>query len=487
MDNNKFFWEEDNNNPPENNQSNTDAQQQSQQPQQPQQPQQQAPAEQPHQQASAEAQGNYYYQQDVNAPQGQQKNENEAFAFTPPAAKKKMKKWQRTLIIVCSVVLILSVGAIGAISLGLVQFSTDNGLQITIGAPSGTDSNSSKTDKKVGSYLNISQTPKDSNSSSSSGKLTIAQVAAKVSPSVVGIETQVTDAFSSGTATGSGIIMTSDGYIVTNCHVIEGASSISVVMSDGTRYDAKLVGSDSDSDLAVLKIKATGLVKAEFGDSDALAVGDTAVAIGNPYGLELQGTVTSGIISAVNREITVNDTQTMTLIQTDAAINYGNSGGPLVNIYGQVVGINSLKLSESSAEGLGFAIPINTAKPIVDELITYGFISGKPAIGIQGSVITQDVAQYYNIPQGVYVSSFTSAEPMNSGLKIGDIITSFNGVKITDMATLNTEKDKFTAGDKVKITVYRDDNFYDNKQGKTLSLTITLADEKSTTQTPQLN
>ena len=254
------------------------------------------------------------------------------------------------------------------------------------------------------------------------------------------------------TATGSGIVMSSDGYIITNAHVIYDtesdyqmgkATSVSVVMGENhdQEYEAEIVGYDVQTDLAVLKIDAEGLTPAEFGNSDDLNVGELVVAIGNPLGFELYGTTTCGIVSAVNREVQLED-RTMTLIQTDAAINSGNSGGMLLNAYGQVVGINSMKMGSSygsaSVEGLGFAIPISDAKEIINSLINNGYVTGRPQLGITGVTVSESDAQRFNLPQGVYVYGVAeNSAAAKAGLQQGDIITAIDGVEVTTMEELS--------------------------------------------------
>jgi serine protease Do len=230
---------------------------------------------------------------------------------------------------------------------------------------------------------------------------------------------------------------------------------------DETEYDAQIVGYDLETDLAVLKIDATGLTPAEFGNSDDLRVGELVIAIGNPLGFELQNTVTCGIVSALNREVTINE-KDMTLIQTDAAINSGNSGGPLLNAYGQVVGINSAKMSSTygssnaSIEGLGFAIPISDAKDIIEDLINNGHVTGRPQFGITGVTVTESDAQHYNMPQGVYVYSVTDGSAAyEAGIRQGDVIIAVEGEEIKDMDSLNEAKNKHNAGDTIKITIFR--------------------------------
>lgn len=282
-------------------------------------------------------------------------------------------------------------------------------------------------------------------------ELTVPQIIAKARPSVVAIST--VSGWSTGT--GSGVIMTEDGTIMTNAHVVSGAQSITVRVMDGTEYEATLLGMDEKTDLAVIKIDATGLTPAEFGDSSSIVQGEIAVAIGNPLGLAFEGSVTQGIISAVSREIEV-DGRTMTYIQTDAAINPGNSGGALVNGSGQVIGINSVKVSSSDVEGLGFAIPISVALPIAEQLTTYGYVTGRPSIGIGGEDVTDYMVYYYRIPRGVLVGLVTPDSGAEAGgVEVGDVIVGLNGVSVSNMDELTNEKDKFSPGDTVTLTVYR--------------------------------
>lgn len=305
-----------------------------------------------------------------------------------------------------------------------------------------------------GTVLEISEEP------SAGEELTLQEIYEKVIPSVVSITSTV----SGGVATGTGIVMSEDGYVITNYHVIEGATKLEVLLQDDNEYEASLVGGDEASDLAVLKIDADGLTPAEFGSSDSLRVGDNVVAIGDPLGTELRGTMTDGIISAINRDLTVND-RTMTLIQTNAALNSGNSGGPLINSYGQVIGINTMKMSSyySSVEGLGFAIPISSAKPIIDELIEKGYVSGRPAIGITVvSNLNDAVRAYYDIPDGVVIQSVTEGSDAEAqGLQAGDVIIAFEGTAISDNDELRTLLNDYVAGDVVRLTIWRDGETFD--------------------------
>ena len=294
------------------------------------------------------------------------------------------------------------------------------------------------------------------------GALSLQEIYRRCIGSVVSIVT-VTP---SGKASGTGIIMSEDGYVITNHHVIESAQAVSVLTSDNQEYAASVVGSDETSDLAVLKVEAEGLQAAEFGDSSVLQVGDSVAAIGDPLGTALRGTMTDGIISAINRDLTVND-RTMSLIQTNAALNNGNSGGPLINCYGQVIGINTMKMSNfyslsTTVEGIGFAIPIDTAKPIIDELIEKGYVSGRPAIGIDGETLPATYRIYYRLPQGIYVTRvYRNSDAAAKGVSEGDIITAINGIDVTTMEQLNRVKNQFTAGQTVTLTIYRSGSSYD--------------------------
>ncbi|WP_297211928.1 S1C family serine protease [uncultured Flavonifractor sp.] len=252
---------------------------------------------------------------------------------------------------------------------------------------------------------------------------------------------------------GTGVLMTDDGYLITNAHVIEGCSRVEAVLQDERVYPALLVGYDVQTDLAVLKIDAGVLTPAEFGDSAALQVGDTVLAIGNPLGEELRGTMTDGIISAINRDVYV-DGYTMVLLQTTAALNSGNSGGALINQYGQVVGITNLKMEsyDSTVEGLGFAIPTATVKSVVDELIAHGVVTGRPTIGIT----VRAVSAYGSMPAGVRVESVQTGSDAEGKLEVGDIITLANGTPVTTTDELLAVKEQLSAGDVLALRFWRE-------------------------------
>ena len=292
------------------------------------------------------------------------------------------------------------------------------------------------------------------------GALSLQEIYKKCIGSVVSI----TASAQSGKSSGTGIVLSADGYLITNHHVIENAQVIAVQTSDDRQFQASIIGSDEASDLAVLKVESDDLQPAEFGDSGKLAVGDRVVAIGDPLGAQLRGTMTSGIVSAINRDLEVND-RTMTLIQTDAALNNGNSGGPLINCYGQVIGINTMKLRSyysTTAEGLGFAIPMAVAKPILEELMENGYVAGRPAIGISYDTLPLAFRIYYNLPEGVYISAvYDGSDAQAKGVAAGDIITAVNGTRVTSIDELNRVKNQFTAGDSITLTLYNGGSYRD--------------------------
>lgn len=303
-------------------------------------------------------------------------------------------------------------------------------------------------------------------SSSSSGEMSVEQIAEKVCDSVVEITTEVTqyDNFMRqyvSEGAGSGVILSSDGYIITNNHVIEDASKITVTLRDGTSYPATLVGTDSQGDIAVVKIDATGLKAAELGSSVDLKVGETVVAVGNPLG-QLGGTVTDGIVSALDRQIDI-DGQTMTLLQTNAAINPGNSGGGLFNSQGQLIGIVVAKSSGSEVEGLGFAIPIDTAKSLADDIMQYGYVKGRISLGLSVIDVTNEqIARMYGLSStGVYISQVTEGtNAAQVGFQSGDRIVSFNGTEITCVDDLKNAIDQCNVGDTVEMIIERNGTKY---------------------------
>lgn len=400
---------------------------------------------------------------------------------------------------------LVSGGSIGVYE-GIRSSNADNSSSIVASndssaAESSTgDSSSSKKSDSSQSWIQLAST---------NGSMSVADIVKKVTPSVVGVQSTFSSSNGSNnnpmngyggffgygsqgnngsqgmTGIGTGIIMSKDGYIVTNAHVIYDdeygygeASSVQIQMSDEeTTYDARIVAYDKEADIAVLKIDADNLTPAEFGDSSSCEVGEMVVAIGNPLGLQFQNTVTCGIISALDRKVTIND-NTMTLIQTDTAINNGNSGGPLINSSGQVIGINSAKMSstysgEATVEGIGFAIPMSEAKSIVDDLINYGYVTGRPQLGISCQDVTEAVSQAYNIPVGAYIFSVTAGGAADqAGLQPGDVITGIQDQTISTTEELNAVKNQYKAGDTITLTYVR--------AGETKKVDVTLAEVQQT-------
>ena len=308
--------------------------------------------------------------------------------------------------------------------------------------------------------MHISDSPVSVPNVPQDGGLSLQEIYKKVIPSVISVSCSLRSGMSSGT----GVVLSESGYIVTNAHVVKDAVSISVQQENGEPAAATLVGIDTISDLAVLYTELDGLIPAEFGDSSVLEVGDLAVAIGDPMGSRLKGTMTDGIISAINRDITTGG-RTMTLIQTNAALNNGNSGGPLINCYGQVIGINTLKITANptnpAPEGLGFAIPSTTVKEIVDQLIRQGYISGRPSLGISGEVISTFYQLYYRLPEGLYITEVApDSDAAEKGLRPGDILISLDKVFLSGDEVFESVLNSHEAGDEVQAVIYRSGRQY---------------------------
>ena len=379
---------------------------------------------------------------------------------------------------------IMAMVLVSAGSIGIYHHAVSENSKIsTIVVGSAEEETDEKTSASTITAENVGYiTPK----ATTSDELTTEEVVEKVLPSVVGIESTftMTSQGSSGyynfggfgqnqqpqtstaTATGTGVIITTDGYIVTNAHVIYDseygtglATSVAVIVNEEDRYDAEVIGYDTDCDLAVLKIDAKDLVAAEFGSSDELKLGQDVIAIGNPLGFDLMNTVTSGIVSGLDRQITINE-KSMTLIQTDAAINSGNSGGPLINKKGQVIGINSSKMSasysEASIEGIGFAIPSDEAARIVEDIMEYGYVTGKPQLGISCQNVTENISRMYDLPVGVYITEVEEGSAADkAGLKTGDIIIRIDGEEVSTYSELTAKKNQHKAGETVELTFVR--------------------------------
>lgn len=396
-----------------------------------------------------------------------QNNVNE-FVYNRPEHKKS--KARKVLI---GIAALLAAAAIGVTSIV--------GYTLVTGDKIGTSANASvEEEDENDNAKNSDEVVKTKNSKSDNRDVpTIVQLASpddamkipdiveKVSPSVVGISCMT----NRGTATGTGIIMSEDGYIITNAHVVSDAQTIQVLLpksyGDDNSSDedltvkAELIGKDTQTDIAVLKISKKGLTKAEFGKSSDLKVGEVAIVIGNPLGFELANSVTAGIISALDRSITIED-RTMNTIQTDASINNGNSGGPLINAYGQVIGITSAKIASSYGEGLGFAIPIDEAIPIVKELIAHGYVTGRPTLGVSGENVSNVYAQYYDIPKGFFVKRVNPGSAAEkAGIKVDDIVIGIEGKLIESLEEFNKIKKNYKAGDTIKVSVYRNREIID--------------------------
>ncbi len=377
---------------------------------------------------------------------------------TQPPKKEKTPFWKKKgAVIACLLVAAMLAGFCGS-AIGNAVFSSGSGTTVYEGKRPSTVVNTAEVD--------------------TSKKMTAAEVYAANVNSTVGITTQVTTNFwgytTQSAASGSGFILSADGYLLTNYHVIESASSIKATLYNGKSYDATLIGYDESNDIAVLKIDAEGLTPVTLGDSDNLNVGDEVIAIGNPLG-ELTFSLTSGSVSALNREVTLSGNVTMNLIQTDCAINSGNSGGALFNLYGEVVGITNAKYSGSSGSGasidnIGFAIPINSVRSIVDSIIEKGYVT-KPYIGVMVSDVGEESTKY-GLPEGAAVVSVTEGGPAEkAGIKANDIITEVNGKAISGKSDLSAVISEHAAGDKLTLSIYR--------QGETLSVTVEIGEQQT--------
>lgn len=318
--------------------------------------------------------------------------------------------------------------------------------------------------------FHLSPTPVGTENVPQEGGMSLQDIYTMNIPSVVSI----TCARDGSSSTGTGVIFDADGYIITNAHVVDKAVAVQIQLTDNRILAAQILGSDDVSDLAVLRIEASDLTAAQFGDSSSLRVGDTVVAIGDPLGAEFRGTYTDGIVSAINRDVDVNG-HTMTLIQTNAALNSGNSGGPLINCYGQVIGINTMKISDiaSSAgvEGLGFAIPSATVCTIAQQLITQGYVSGRPTLGLEGETMQRFYQHYYDLPSGLYITKVDrGSDAYNKGIRERDILISVDGERITTMTVLKQALQDHQVGDVVEVIIYRAGNQY--------QLELTLTEDK---------
>ena len=322
----------------------------------------------------------------------------------------------------------------------------------------------------VRSSMQLEQSPQSQENIPMEGGLSLQEIYLKNIGSVVSISCEGYGSSSTGT----GVILTADGYIVTNAHVVDGAGSIDVLLTDDRVFSAELIGRDEISDLAVLQVQASDLIPAQFGDSTQLRIGDTVAAIGDPLGVKYRGTYTDGIVSAINRDVDM-DGRTMTLIQTNAALNSGNSGGPLINCYGQVIGINTMKIGaftdSAGVEGIGFAIPSTTVKDIVDQLIHQGYVSGRPTLGIEGETLSSFYQHYYRLPAGLYITSVApGSDAEQKGIEHGDMLLSVDDQRIVSMDELKSLLYDREVGETVKVVIYRG--------GQQYRLELTLGENK---------
>lgn len=380
------------------------------------------------------------------------------------------KRCSGTIIILCIFLSLCAFITVFCMSFSVRVLSDEGKITLALSHRGGSDGESSVTGQDA---LDMADSIKDEltrtwgdgtkmviESTGSKRELPIGQIYSQLIDSVVCVETYT----GSATNSASGVIMSSNGYIITNEHVIRGAKSISVILSNKEKFTAALVGSDDVTDLAVLKIEKDDCTSAVFGNSDDLQVGDAVVAIGNPLGAMLSGTLTDGIISALNRDIEYNGFE-MSLIQTNAALNSGSSGCPLINMHGQVIGIASMKtiLTSESVEGIGFAIPVRTAKAIVDELIENGYIEGRPTFGFEVTdyELTPTAALYYGLPGGVVVSQLhEGSDAALKGVQAGDVIVKVNDREIDSSSALNSIRHACSIGDSVTLVLFRKGVYY---------------------------
>lgn len=389
-------------------------------------------------------------------------NQSRTVPASVPASDGKKKRHLGIKIVAC----VLAALLISGVSIGGFAALVSNGI-VHLG-----NSGSGNTGSGSNPAFTINKLMEDTESSvNTTSELTLQEAAKKVIPSVVSVlnyqkvnrndylngswrsrYSQNQQEEEQETSEGSGIIAASDGYIITNAHVVENADSLYVVLYDGRKLAAELIGSDTITDLAVLKVDSDNLIPAEFGSSSDMQIADQVLAIGNPGGLGFSTTI--GYVSALDRPVTASNGYTMECIQTDAAINPGNSGGALVNIYGQVIGINSSKISATEYEGLGFAIPIDTAQSIVTSLKEYGYVKDRAVLGINGKYLDAYTASFYGMKAGMYVGEITNESVANAGITMGCVITKIDDVEVDSQTAITAYLVKKKPGDVVTLTVY---------------------------------
>ncbi len=384
-----------------------------------------------------------------------------------------MGKKTRTFLITS--LAILSVLVVFLISYIIYSFGNFKGLQ----------SPSLLTNNSEGSSHTSGESEIKFESSTPEGELSAESIYEMVSPSVVGVVVYDShaDIISDPTSEGSGIVISEKGYIVTNSHVVGNSkqNNIKIVLNTGEEFSGKVLGYDSKTDLAVIKTDKTGLKAATFGNSDEVKVGASALALGNPLGLDFASSLTRGIVSAINRPASGGPKSLVKYIQTDAAINPGNSGGPLINMRGQIIGINSTKIAVAHCEGMGFAIPSNTVKTIVDDIIDKGYVSGRVRLGMSGKMVSNYQAQIYNVPVGFIVSEISSESNLgSSGVQVGDIVTKINGVSVTSLDAFYGELYNHKAGESITLSIFRPSRT--RMSSETFEVNVVLLEDKGETQ-----
>jgi serine protease Do len=425
-----------------------------------------------------------YYNSNPNPNMNQNPNPMAGYNVTPRQPEKKPKK---TGVIALALVCVLVGGAAGGAAVGLMNRSSNTAdaaepaSTVEAAAEEETSAEPETTEEALG---NINSTVIDVTTNSKSTTMTPQDVYENYVNAVVAIANEATTTNVYGqvsvtASSGSGFIISQDGYIVTNNHVVEDAQTLTVIMTSGEEYEATIIGADEQNDVALIKIDATGLPTVSIGDSDDIEVGQQVCAIGNPLG-ELTNTLTVGYVSALDREINENGTP-INMFQTDCAINSGNSGGPIFDMNGNVIGITTAKYSSSgssttaSIEGIGFCIPSNDAMDIVSDLLEYGYVKGRPYLGITCQAISSTVTQYYNLPSGIYVNSVESGSAAeDAGLQQGDIITALDGTEVDSVTDFKALLKNYSAGDTATLTVYR-------SASGTVELSVTFGEQVTTT------
>ncbi len=434
----------------------------------------------------AHAQQNAYYQDQAGGyqpPAPPTGSTMSGYNVNPPQPKKQPKRSGGRGTIVAVAIICALVGGLGGGAAVGMALSSSTAAEPSVSAEEAESSVIQEETSEVTeeeSTASISTTVVDITTNSSSTEMTPQSVYDTYVNAVVAISnesttTNVMGQTSSTASSGSGFIISTDGYIITNNHVVEDATTLTVIMTSGEEYEATIIGADEESDVALIKIDASDLPTVSIGDSDEIAVGEQVCAIGNPLG-ELTNTLTVGYISALDREIYESSSSTpINMFQTDCAINSGNSGGPLFDMHGNVIGITTAKYSSSSSssasiEGIGFCIPINDAMEVVSDLLEYGYVRGRAYLGITCQAISTTVTQYYNLPAGIYVNSVESgAAAENCGIEAGDIITAVDGTEVSSVTDFKALLKNYSAGESAVMTVYR--------SGATMEITV-IFDEK---------